>query len=77
MANQVPFKCRRDVIKAESAALSVPELDLEVTTGVFGGLVTTVEGLVVAVRWAAVWLACMCNTKHEHKVSCEGFGGAW
>ena len=42
--------CRRDVIKAETASLSVPELDLEVTTGVFGGLVTTVEGLVVAVR---------------------------
>ena len=47
---QPALACRRDVIKAESAALSVPELDLEVTTGVFGGLVTTVEGLVVAVR---------------------------
>ena len=56
--------CRRDVIKAESAALSVPELDLEVTTGVFGGLVTTVEGLVVAVRCVQACrlsLCCACS----------------
>ena len=45
------WRCRRDVIKAETASLSVPELDLEVTTGVFGGLITTVEGLVAAVRY--------------------------
>ncbi|KAL3137445.1 hypothetical protein ABBQ32_006965 [Trebouxia sp. C0010 RCD-2024] len=36
---------RRDVIKAESASVSIPEADLEVTTGSMGGLVTTVEGL--------------------------------
>ncbi|KAL0044427.1 hypothetical protein WJX82_005915 [Trebouxia sp. C0006] len=36
---------RRDVIKAESASISIPEADLEVTTGSMGGLVTTVEGL--------------------------------
>ena len=50
------------MIKAESAALSVPELDLEVTTGVFGGLVTTVEGLVVAVRQVLLLLLLLCLT---------------
>jgi C4-type Zn-finger protein len=33
----------RDVIKAESAAVRVPELDMELGIGTLGGLVTTVE----------------------------------
>ena len=35
----------RDVIKAESAAVRVPELDMELGIGTLGGLVTTVEVL--------------------------------
>jgi len=41
---------QRDVIKAETARLAIPEIGLEVTTGALGGCVTTVEGLVVAVK---------------------------
>lgn len=40
---------RRDVIKAETATITIPELELEVTTGTLGGLITTVEGLVESV----------------------------
>ena len=40
---------RRDVIKAETATIEIPELELEVTTGTLGGLITTVEGLVESV----------------------------
>ncbi|XP_073005458.1 uncharacterized protein [Typha latifolia] len=36
----------RDVIKSDSASVCVPELDLELTSGTLGGLVTTVEGLI-------------------------------
>ena len=39
----------RDVIKADSAALKIPEVDLEITSGTLGGLITTVEGLLVTV----------------------------
>lgn len=40
-----PADLQRDVLKAETASISVPEIDLEVTTGTMGGLITTVEGL--------------------------------
>ena len=40
-----PADLQRDVLKSETAAISVPEIDLEVTTGTLGGLITTVEGL--------------------------------
>ena len=36
---------KRDVLKSETASVSVPELELEVTTGTLGGLITTAEGL--------------------------------
>ncbi|CAH9141254.1 unnamed protein product [Cuscuta epithymum] len=39
----------RDVIKSDSAAVSIPELDLELTSGTLGGVVTTVEGLVTKI----------------------------
>jgi zinc finger protein len=45
-----PADLRRDVIKAETARVSIPELDLEVTTGSLGGMITTVEGVALAVR---------------------------
>lgn len=39
----------RDVIKSDSAAVQVPELDLELSSGTLGGMVTTVEGLIVKI----------------------------
>jgi len=39
----------RDVIKSDTASVIVPELDLELAPGTLGGLVTTVEGLMVAI----------------------------
>lgn len=47
---QQPGDLNRDVIKADSATVSVPEIDLEVTSGAMGGLITTVEGLMVAIK---------------------------
>jgi len=38
-----PTDLVRDVIKADSAAVLVPELDMELGIGTLGGLVTTVE----------------------------------
>lgn len=52
LAVRDPLDLQRDVIKAETARLSIPEIGLEVTTGALGGCVTTVEGLVVAVKAA-------------------------
>ncbi|CAL4919207.1 unnamed protein product [Urochloa decumbens] len=37
----------RDVIKSDSASVQVPELELELASGTLGGMVTTVEGLIV------------------------------
>ena len=42
-----PEDLRRDVLKSETASVEVPELELEVTTGTLGGLITTVEGLLL------------------------------
>lgn len=39
----------RDVIKSDSAAVNVPELELELSAGTLGGMVTTVEGLIVKI----------------------------
>ncbi|CAH9111912.1 unnamed protein product [Cuscuta europaea] len=39
----------RDVIKSDSAGVSIPELDLELTSGTLGGVVTTVEGLLTKI----------------------------
>lgn len=40
-----PADLQRDLLKSETASVAVPELELEVTTGTLGGLITTVEGL--------------------------------
>ncbi|RKO99085.1 hypothetical protein CXG81DRAFT_15040 [Caulochytrium protostelioides] len=40
----------RDILKSETCALSIPELELEVTTGTLGGRFTTVEGLLQQVK---------------------------
>lgn len=39
----------RDVIKSDTASVKVPELDLELTSGTLGGMVTTVEGLITKI----------------------------
>ncbi|KAG6392157.1 hypothetical protein SASPL_146368 [Salvia splendens] len=36
----------RDVIKSDTASVVIPELELELSSGTLGGLVTTVEGLI-------------------------------
>ncbi|KAH6796109.1 hypothetical protein C2S51_037095 [Perilla frutescens var. frutescens] len=36
----------RDVIKSDTASVKIPELELELSSGTLGGLVTTVEGLI-------------------------------
>jgi zinc finger protein len=40
----------RDILKAESCAMSCPELNLSVEPGTLGGRFTTVEGLLTQVR---------------------------
>ncbi|KAE9455601.1 hypothetical protein C3L33_12491, partial [Rhododendron williamsianum] len=40
----------RDVIKSDTASVKVPELDLELASGTLGGLVTTVEGLIMQIN---------------------------
>jgi zinc finger protein len=40
----------RDILKAESCAMSCPELDLSVEPGTLGGRFTTVEGILTQVR---------------------------
>ncbi|KAL9246774.1 hypothetical protein vseg_020267 [Gypsophila vaccaria] len=40
----------RDVIKSDSASVMIPEVDLELTSGTMGGMVTTIEGLVTKIR---------------------------
>jgi zinc finger protein len=40
----------RDVIKSDTAEVIIPELDLHITTGSLGGLITTVEGLATSVQ---------------------------
>lgn len=39
----------RDVIKSDSAGVEIPELELELTSGTLGGMVTTVEGLITKI----------------------------
>ncbi|KMZ62218.1 Zinc finger protein ZPR1 [Zostera marina] len=39
----------RDVIKSDTASVSIPEIELDLTSGTLGGLVTTVEGLITQI----------------------------
>lgn len=39
----------RDVIKSDTACVKVPELELELGSGTLGGIITTVEGLIVKI----------------------------
>ena len=45
-----PADLSRDVIKSDTAEVAIPELDLHITTGSLGGLITTVEGLATSVQ---------------------------
>lgn len=40
----------RDVIKGDTAAVEIPELELELQPGTLGGMYTTVEGLISAIK---------------------------
>jgi C4-type Zn-finger protein len=42
----------RDVLKSDSAMVSIPELDLELGHGTLGGVFTTVEGLLMKIHKA-------------------------
>ncbi|CAL8149160.1 unnamed protein product [Prunus armeniaca] len=39
----------RDVIKSDTASVTIPEIELELTSGTLGGIVTTVEGLIMKI----------------------------
>ncbi|KAJ0980260.1 hypothetical protein J5N97_008515 [Dioscorea zingiberensis] len=39
----------RDVIKADTACVKVPEVELELASGTLGGIVTTIEGLITKI----------------------------
>lgn len=38
-----------EIIQSDTASVSVPELELELTSGTLGGIVTTVEGLITKI----------------------------
>lgn len=40
----------RDVIKSDTAGVTIPEVDLELASGTLGGLVTTIEGLITKIN---------------------------
>eukprot|EP01026_Neomeris_dumetosa_P014961 TRINITY_DN1557_c0_g1_i7.p1 TRINITY_DN1557_c0_g1~~TRINITY_DN1557_c0_g1_i7.p1 ORF type:complete len:467 (+),score=71.49 TRINITY_DN1557_c0_g1_i7:113-1513(+) len=41
---------RRDLIKSDTAEIEIPEIELDMSTGLMGGLVTTVEGLLTQIK---------------------------
>lgn len=62
----------RDVIKSDTAEISIPELDLHITTGSLGGLITTVEGLATSVQVCFAALPHLCSVlskpQHHHRL---------
>ncbi len=40
----------RDILKSETSGLSIPEIDLELTSGTLGGKFTTIEGILTEIR---------------------------
>lgn len=55
---------RRDVIKSDTADISIAELELQMTTGSLGGLITTVEGLLTAVQVSHLHISTYCRCLH-------------
>jgi zinc finger protein len=45
-----PSDLSRDILKSETATLSIPELQLDMTEGTLGGRFTTIEGLLSAIK---------------------------
>lgn len=45
-----PEDLNRDILKSETCLLTIPEIDLDLRLGSFGGRFTTVEGLLVCVQ---------------------------
>lgn len=45
-----PADLKRDVLKSDSSAVLIPELDLELVCGTLGGMYTTVEGLLTKIH---------------------------
>jgi zinc finger protein len=45
-----PTDLSRDVLKAEMAAVRIPELDFETVEGTLGGKFTTIEGLLTDIK---------------------------
>eukprot|EP00968_Pinguiococcus_pyrenoidosus_P017510 scaffold1744_cov252-Pinguiococcus_pyrenoidosus.AAC.11 len=45
-----PEDMRRECLKSDSAAIMIPEIELEVTAGSLGGVYTTVEGMLQKIR---------------------------
>lgn len=72
---ETPEDLLRDVIKAESASVEIPQLDLYVSTGSSGGLVTTVEGLlssvseVTAATFSVIFPPCLFSLSFPSHVS--------
>lgn len=48
VTNEVDMK--RDVLKSDTTAVFIPEIDLELQCGTLGGLFTTIEGLLVKIQ---------------------------
>ena len=48
-----PHVLDRDVLKADSAYVAIPEIELEMAAGSLGGIYTTIEGLLGKVRQTA------------------------
>ncbi|DAZ97049.1 TPA: hypothetical protein N0F65_012918 [Lagenidium giganteum] len=48
--HEEPGVLNRDVLKSDSACVSIPEIDLELVHGSLGGLYTTIEGLLIKIR---------------------------
>nr|GEU58927.1 zinc finger protein ZPR1-like [Tanacetum cinerariifolium] len=69
----------RDIIKSDTASVIIPEIDLELTSGTLGGLVSTVEGLVTKISEAFI-KGCLfqtCKAESDGKENCENLKNKW
>ncbi|KAH6759201.1 ZPR1 zinc-finger domain protein [Perilla frutescens var. frutescens] len=78
-----------DVIKSDTAAVKIPELELELSSGTLGGLVTTVEGLISKIGekpWTLILDDALANSfvapisdeiKDDIQLSFEEYERSW
>jgi ZPR1 zinc finger protein len=67
----------RDLIKGDTASVEIPEIDLRVEQGSLGGMYTTVEGLLAAIRGKLLETdAFMSESTDGAKAGVAGMGGA-